>query len=215
MHRAAYHFIKALGIPSLTKRKRKRGADADDDEVANDSGAENEDDDEADVDVSMDIEADADDADAMAETMVVDFELGDTIGKLLAFVNQVRVSSEGVREYLAHCCRLQEVKPIELLLWVRSRWGSLSHCLGTVLVVQKVSSSIVSVTTHTNGDNKPIDYFCLTADSNEKLPPLQKKLWSDYKLSPSEWKLVRLVHNCLKVGGSIVYCYSELLTKLC
>jgi predicted nucleic acid-binding Zn-ribbon protein len=138
MHRAAYHFIKALGIPSLTKRKHKRRADLDEDEVANGSDAENEEDDEADVDVSMDIEADADDADAMAETMVVDFELGDTIGKLLAFVNQVRVSSEGVREYLAHCCRLQEVKPIELLLWVRSRWGSLSHCLGTVLVVQKV-----------------------------------------------------------------------------
>jgi hypothetical protein len=144
MHRAAYHFINALGIASLTKRKQKRtaenrkAADRYEDEVANSSDAEDEDD-EADVDVSMDLEADADDAEAMAETVVVDFEPGDTIGKLLAFVNQVRVSSEGVREYLAHCCRLQEIKPIELLLWVRSRWGSLSHCLGTVLAVQKVS----------------------------------------------------------------------------
>jgi hypothetical protein len=71
--------------------------------------------------------------------MVVDFELGDTVGKLLAFVNQVQISSEGIREYLAHCCHLQDVKPIELLLWVRSWWGSLSHCLEAVLLLQKVS----------------------------------------------------------------------------
>jgi hypothetical protein len=129
MHRAAYHFIKALGISSLSrKQKQKQGADDEED-----------DDDGTDIDVSMDIEASADDVEAMADTMVVDFELGDTVGKLLAFVNQVRISSEGVCEYLAHCCRLQDVKPIELLLWVRSRWGSLSHCLEAVLLVQKVS----------------------------------------------------------------------------
>jgi hypothetical protein len=134
MHRAAYHFIKALGVSSLTRKsQRKHGANLDGDEE-----------DEADVDVSMNIEASADDAEAMADTMVVDFDLGDTVGKLLAFVNQVRISSEGIREYLAHCCRLQDVKPIELLLWVRSRWGSLCHCLGVVLLVQKVRCSIVS-----------------------------------------------------------------------
>jgi len=133
MHRAAYHFIKALGISSLSrKRKRKQGAE--DDEEGDEEG------DEMDIDVSMDIEASADDVEAMADTMVVDFELGDTVGKLLAFVNQVRISSEGIREYLAHCCRVQDVKPIELLLWVRSRWGSLSHCLEAVLLVQKVLS---------------------------------------------------------------------------
>jgi hypothetical protein len=74
----------------------------------------------------------------MADTMVIDFELGDTVSKLLAFVNQVRISSEGIHEYLAHCCHLQDVQPIELLLWVRSWWGNLSHCLEVVLLVQKV-----------------------------------------------------------------------------
>ena len=200
MHRAAYHFINALGISSLT-RKRKGGAGID---VENEEDEDEEDEDEADVDVSMDLEASADDAEAMAKTMVTEFELGDTIGKLLALINQVWVSSEGVREYLAHCCRLQNIKPIELLLWVRSRWGSLSHCLGTVLPVQKVSLFIVFVTTCTNCSNKPIDYFCLTADSNDDLPPLQKKSWSDYRLSTSEWKLVKLVHNCLKVGWFVI-----------
>jgi len=135
MHRAAYHFINALGISSLTKKRQRKQAAEDDEE-----------DDEADVDISMDIEASADDVDAMADTMVVDFELGNTFGKLLAFVNQVRVSSEGICEYLAECCCLQGIKLIEILLWAHSWWGSLSHCLGTVLMVQKVCWFIISVT---------------------------------------------------------------------
>ena len=90
MHRAAYHFINALGISSLS-RKRKRNQGAEDDEE----------DDEGDIDVSMDIEASADDVEAMADTMVIDFELGDTVGKLLAFVNQVQVSSEHIGKL--HC----------------------------------------------------------------------------------------------------------------
>ena len=46
---------------------------------------------------------------------------------------------------------------------------------------------------------KPIDVFCLTADSNEGLPPLKNKSWSDYRLTTPEWKLVKLVYKCLKV----------------
>ena len=45
-----------------------------------------------------------------------------------------------------------------------------------------------------------IDYFCLTMDSNEDLPPLKDKSWSDYRLQGKEWKLIKLVHNCLKVS---------------
>ena len=47
--------------------------------------------------------------------------------------------------------------------------------------------------------SKAIDYFCLAADTNEDLPPLINKVWADYRLTPSEWKLVKLVHHCLKV----------------
>ncbi len=136
MHLAAYHFIKALGISSLIRKRQQRKQGTEDDEEA----GEEEEEDEADVDVSMDIEASADDAEAMANTLVVNFEVGDTLGKLLAFVNQVQMSSEGICEYLAECCCLQGIKPIEILLWVRSRWGSLSNCLRTVLVVQKASN---------------------------------------------------------------------------
>jgi hypothetical protein len=160
MHRAAYHFIKTLGVPSRVTGKRKRsrkGAEDSDDDVANADGDEegNEDadakkdenndadsvddeEDDPDIDLSLDVDASANDAEAMAETLIVDFEPGDTLGKLLAFVNQVRMSSQDARDYLAHACSMHNIKPIELRLWVRSRWGSLTHCLSAALEVQKV-----------------------------------------------------------------------------
>ncbi len=123
------------------KTLRTRAAEDDQDMEAENSEEEDAENDEADVDVSMDLEASADDVEAMAETTIVDFDPGDTLGKILALVNQIRMSSDGVREFLAHACTMCEVTPIELLLWVRSRWGSLSHCLGSTLKVQKVCSS--------------------------------------------------------------------------
>jgi len=118
MHQAAYHFIKALGVLSLMKTKRKltQKAGAKDDKGVGVEDDEADDEDEAIIDVSMDIEASADDAEAMAATTVVDYDSGDTLGKLLALVNQVQMSSNGVREFLAHACNLHSIKPIELLL---------------------------------------------------------------------------------------------------
>ena len=96
-------------------------------------------DDGGDIDISTEIEASSDDVAAMASTTATDFEPGDVLGKLLAFINQVRMSSEGVRAYLDHVCAVNQLKPIKLCLWVRTRWGSMSHCLESALAIQKVS----------------------------------------------------------------------------
>ena len=158
MHRAAYHFIRALGVPSIAKikgklsqkkgKKRAKSNDSDNEddnerEVGNSEDPNLDEDkvDEEDVDVSMAIEADADDLEAMAAITVTDYDPGDTLGKLMAFVNQLRMSSELTRDYLVRMCIMQNVKPIELLLWIRTRWGSLTHCLEATLSIQKVSSS--------------------------------------------------------------------------
>ena len=148
MHCVAFHFIKALGVPSRVTGKGKRsqkggaedvdGDDSDGDGNIGDKEKDDEEGDDMDIDISMNADASADDAEAMAETLVVDFEPGDTLGKLLAFVNQVRMSSEDAREYLAHSCCMHNIKPIELCLWVHSHWGSLAHCLSATLEVQKV-----------------------------------------------------------------------------
>jgi hypothetical protein len=123
MHRAAYSFNKALGVPSLMTVKRKisetvGNREAEGGHESEDDGFENLEDDEADVDISMEIEADPNNAEAMAATTIVDYDPGDTLGKLMAFVNQVRMSSKGVRVYLMQCCVMHKLSPIELLLWI-------------------------------------------------------------------------------------------------
>jgi len=67
------------------------------------------------VDVLTELEASAYDVEAMVSTTVIDFEPGDVLGKLLAFINQVHMSSEGVHEYLDHLCAVNQLK---LCLWV-------------------------------------------------------------------------------------------------
>ena len=135
MHRATYHFIRALGVPSMVKIKgklsqrmgevRNRGESNDnnnkddDEDVARKGEVENrgepgsggdnnnnndddddDDNDDVDIDVSMAIEVDANDTEAMAAITVVDYDSGDTLGKLMAFVNQLQMSSEVTQEYL-------------------------------------------------------------------------------------------------------------------
>jgi hypothetical protein len=139
MHRAAYNFIKTLHIPSLTISKSTLQEKKNDDELGGDDN---------DIDISTKIEASSDDVAAMASTTTTDFEPGDVLGKLLAFVNQVRMSSEGVRVYLDHACTVQQLKPIKLCLWVRTRWGSMSHCLESTLAIQKVIAYDNMFTSH-------------------------------------------------------------------
>ena len=117
MHCAAYHFIKTLHIPSIMKTNNTLDNEPDD---LDDGG---------DIDISTEIKASSDNVAAMASTTATDFEPGDVLGKLLAFINQVCMSSEGVCAYLDHVCAVNQLKPIKLCLWVRTQWGSMSHCL--------------------------------------------------------------------------------------
>lgn len=139
MHRGAYHFIQALGIPSLSKTKKSLGKtpNAVNDKDDGDEEEEEEDNDD-DVDVSMEIDASADDVAAIEDLTLTNFESGDAIGKCLAFVNQARMSSDVVCNYLSHLCVVNGLKPLELRTWVQTRWGSLGHCLKGLLSIQQV-----------------------------------------------------------------------------
>ncbi|KAJ3492900.1 hypothetical protein NLJ89_g11143 [Agrocybe chaxingu] len=137
-----------------------------------------------DVDISMDVEATADDVEAILASSVTDFDAGDVVGKLMAFLNQVRMSSEGTRDILKECCHSAGCKSLELKLWVRTRWGSLSDCFEVTL--------------------GGADAFCGLADSKSSIPPLTKgKKWKDYLLTESEWTIVQLAYDCLKVPASV------------
>jgi hypothetical protein len=44
----------------------------------------------------------------------------------------------------------------------------------------------------------------MAADTNDDLPPLDGKAWLDYRLNASEWRLIQMVHDCLKVGTFMI-----------
>jgi hypothetical protein len=127
MHCAIYHFIKALGAPSFRTAKWKHWTtthesinDEGDDGWSHWSDREDVDDDDKDINTLMDVDASSNDVNTILATTTVDYDSGDTLGKVMAFVNQVRMSSEGVREYLHHAYNLYSMKPIKLWLWVHT-----------------------------------------------------------------------------------------------
>jgi hypothetical protein len=138
IHLMASHFVAALGIKGLGKTKKKlhggsSGTDRPTVEAGETaSGDELEDFDEFneefDVDTNMDIEASAEDNEAMRDALLTTFDAGDVIGKLMAFIAQLRCSNEGTGEYLAQICTSLGCVSLEIKLWVRTRWGSLSNC---------------------------------------------------------------------------------------
>lgn len=156
------HFVKALGMSSRSQTLQRIGVHSEN-SVDVDHGhdvepvSNEEYDEDLDIDTRMDAEAFPDEPEAILASTNADFDAGDVIGKVMAFINQVRMSSilmqemlsdfinqvrmssEGTREYLKELCVSNSLPPLELKLWCRTRWGSLSDCLRVVLEVQDAS----------------------------------------------------------------------------
>ena len=105
--------------------------DADDEEDENDSES-------FDVDTSMDVEATGHEAAAIKDTAVTSFRPGDIVGKIMAFIAQLQSSSENICDYLKKICISRGCPPLEIKVWVRTRWGSLSDCFVVILGQRKV-----------------------------------------------------------------------------
>ena len=86
----------------------------------------------------MDAGASSDDVEAMKELLITEFEAGDVVGKLMAFINQLWQCGEDTRDYLKELCVSNNCPPLEIQLWVHTRWGSLSNCFSVILAQQKV-----------------------------------------------------------------------------
>lgn len=65
------------------------------------------------------------------------FGAKDLLGKILAFVNQVRASPQA-RTYFNRVCKQEEVAPLQLLKWVRTRWASLYDLIVRISKLRKV-----------------------------------------------------------------------------
>jgi hypothetical protein len=140
----ACHFIDALKIPSLRTIKSTLHNVWDNVSAAVDKIDDNNDEDEEDendvfnVDTSMDLEAAEDDTAAIKAASITSFHPGDVVGKIMAFIAQLRASSEDTREYLKKISISRGCNALEIKIWVRGRWGSLSDCFRVILSQQKV-----------------------------------------------------------------------------
>ena len=142
----ATHFIAALKIPSLRTMKGDLHK-AQDDPVDNNLNAINdvdEEEDDNDVDTNMNVEATGHEAAAIRGKNITSFRPGDVVGKIMALISQLRSSSENVCDYLKKICISRGCPPLEIKLWVRTRWGSLSDCFRVILSLQKVWQVLLS-----------------------------------------------------------------------
>jgi hypothetical protein len=85
----ACHFICALGILALNKTKKWLHVQSINDAEEEDVEMQDEYDENFDIEVSMDVEATEDNGKAVLAALVTDFEAGDVVSKLMAFVAQI------------------------------------------------------------------------------------------------------------------------------
>lgn len=130
----ACHFVTALNVPGIGQTKAKLHAAHQE---------PNEFEECFDIDIGMEVEGSPDDAEAMQAAFDVTFEVGDVVGKLLAFIAQLHACSDDVREYLSQIATSLGCPSWEIKLWVCTHWGSLSDCFRTVLAIQKVHSTLL------------------------------------------------------------------------
>ncbi|KAI0808987.1 hypothetical protein BC629DRAFT_1437238 [Irpex lacteus] len=114
------------------------------------------------------------------DTETVDFEANDVLGKLLALINQIRASPQA-RAYFEKTCLEEGLKPLQLLKWVRTRWGSMYDLLERAITLRK-------------GINK----FCRNADDSPQVPQLKNKEYSDYRITNQEWDLLSVLKEVLE-----------------
>ncbi|KAN0105155.1 hypothetical protein V8E52_011317 [Russula decolorans] len=108
----ACHFVTALNVPGIGRTKKKIHAPGSAQQDLADEFEES-----FDVDISIDVEALPNDAEAMHAAFDISFEPGDVVGKLLAFIAQVRACSDDVREYLLQIATSLGCPSWEIKLW--------------------------------------------------------------------------------------------------
>ncbi|KAK7437565.1 hypothetical protein VKT23_018463 [Stygiomarasmius scandens] len=169
------HFCQALQIPSIRDIVRR---------LHNQECEELFDFDD-DIDFSQEEEPDDDNDEAVEQAMSTEWTPGDIVGKLLAFVAQIR-QCDAAMDYLDSLCMSHCGRSLQVATWVRTRWGSLAKCFDRMIELRE-----------------PMNIFCVTANNNESIPLLQNdKMWINFKLSQEEWQIISLCRDVLKVTAA-------------
>ncbi|KAF8258738.1 ribonuclease H-like domain-containing protein [Lactarius quietus] len=104
----------------------------------------------------------------------------DTLGKLWAFINQVRLSPQA-SAFIFKCCADEGLPHLELIKYVWMRWSSMYDLL------KRAFLSKLGITK-----------FIQLANDSTQVPKLQKKMYKDYKLMSNEWTNLDLLRQVLK-----------------
>ena len=100
IHLMACHFVTALNVPGIGRTKAKIHASDSATATSAQRSLDTEFERSFNVDLSMEVEALPDDAEEMHAAFDTTFEVGDVVGKLLAFIAQLHACSNDVQEYL-------------------------------------------------------------------------------------------------------------------
>ncbi|KAF5371781.1 hypothetical protein D9758_003569 [Tetrapyrgos nigripes] len=138
------HFVQALQIPSIMAIGRGLH--------------------DFEVETLLD-DLDDDDDEAVEQAMSMEWTPGDIVGKILAFIAQLH-QCDAAMDYLEVLCLKHISKPLLMITWVQTCWGSLVMCFKHMIVIREVS------------------------DENPDIPLLQDgKLWSNFRLTINEWNV--------------------------
>ncbi|KAG6806576.1 hypothetical protein H0H92_010774, partial [Tricholoma furcatifolium] len=121
-----------------------------------------------------------------------DFTPGDSLGKALALVKQIRASPQA-KTFFKSSCGQVEIKPLELILWIRTRWGSLYKFLDRTILMRK-----------------GLEQFILLADASDKVPDLSKnRCYSDFQLTKRDWDKLQVLHEVLREPANVQQTFSS------
>ena len=116
--------------------------------------------------------------------------------------------SPQARTFFKSSCSQVGIKPLELLLWIRTRWASLYKFLDRLLTLRKALIAIFcwvrsgTLTAILQG----IDQFILLADASDKVPKLSRdRSYADFQLSKKDWDRLEVIHEVLRVRAVLYY----------
>ena len=110
--------------------------------------------------------------------------------------------SPQARAFFRAMCSQVGITLLELLLWIRTRWGSLFKFLNRFILLKVVRATFIALFGLIAPPSQAIDQFILLADASENVPNLTKQ-WSytDYHLTCKDWECLRDIQDVLMVSS--------------
>jgi hypothetical protein len=99
-------------------------------------------------------------------------------------------------------CSQVKIKPLELLLWIQTRWGSLFTFLERFIQLKAVRELyLLILSDHYITCNQAVTQFTLPADESTAVPSLtNRRSYSDFHLTQKDWEHLVDIRDALRVS---------------